>query len=78
MYQQDLSIVLSSLNMFNLIVAHSFPYYGIGKNNNLPWEIKKDLKYFKDITSTTQTDIKINYINACIMGRKTWESIPEN
>lgn len=64
--------------MFNLIVAHSFPYYGIGKNNNLPWEIKKDLKYFKDITSTIQQDTKINYINACIMGRKTWESIPEN
>ena len=64
--------------MFNLIVAHSFPYYGIGKDNKLPWQIKKDLKYFKDITSTVQSDTKINYINACIMGRKTWESIPEN
>ena len=39
----------------------------IGKNNSLPWHIPEDLKNFKEIT--------IN--NTIIMGRKTWESIPE-
>ena len=38
----------------------------IGNNNELPWHIPKDFKFFKD-----QTMGKI-----LIMGRKTYESIP--
>lgn len=38
----------------------------IGKNNDLPWRIPEDFKFFKD-----QTTGKI-----LIMGRKTYESIP--
>ena len=37
----------------------------IGKDNELPWHIPADFKYFKDKTSG----------HACIMGRKTYESI---
>ena len=37
----------------------------IGKNNDLPWRIKEDLKHFKRTTMG----------HAIIMGRKTWESI---
>lgn len=48
----------------NLIVA--FDNNGvIGNNNNLPWRLKTDLKYFKNLTQN----------NIVIMGRKTFESI---
>lgn len=39
----------------------------IGKGNEIPWRLPEDLKLFKKHT----TD------HAVIMGRKTWESIPE-
>ncbi len=38
---------------------------GIGKNNTLPWQLKDDLKFFKETTSNKPV----------IMGRKTYESI---
>jgi len=41
---------------------------GIGKNGKLPWNISEDLQNFKKITLG----------HPIIMGRKTWESIPEN
>lgn len=37
----------------------------IGKNNQLPWKISEDLKYFKKITQN----------KTVVMGRKTYESI---
>jgi dihydrofolate reductase len=37
----------------------------IGKDNDLPWRMKSDLKFFKDMTTN----------NAIIMGRKTFESM---
>ncbi len=40
----------------------------------LPWKIKKDMQYFKEKTVQTENP---NKINAVIMGRKTWDSIPE-
>ena len=47
---------------------------GIGKGNSIPWKLPEDLKYFKYITLTTSDPLKKN---AVIMGRKTWDSIPE-
>ena len=41
---------------------------GIGKNNNLPWTLNKDLKHFQNITTG-------NGNNAIIIGRNTWNSI---
>lgn len=38
----------------------------IGKNNNLLYNIKEDLKNFKDLT----------YGNIIVMGRNTWDSLP--
>ena len=60
------------LKPFNIIVAHDLNY-GIGINNDIPWHLPVDMAYFKDITTTAATDKK----NAVIMGRKTWESIPQ-
>jgi dihydrofolate reductase len=40
---------------------------------DLAWQIPEDMKYFKKITSKTKNSQKQN---AVIMGRKTWESIP--
>ena len=48
---------------------------GIGKYNTIPWYIKEELKYFKKITSHTTDFMKKNVV---IMGRNTWESIPDN
>ena len=60
--------------MISLIVAFD-EKFGIGKNNDLPWKLKKDMDYFKMITTTTNSQNK-SKMNAVIMGRKTWESIP--
>lgn len=47
---------------------------GIGKYNKMPWHFCKEIKYFKKLTTETKDDSKINMV---IMGRNTWESIPE-
>ena len=43
---------------------------GIGIKNKLPWSIKEELEFFKNITIG-------NGNNAVIMGRKTFESLPK-
>ena len=58
----------------NLIVCHCNKN-GIGRSNNIPWKLSDDLKHFKIITTSTNiVDVK----NIVIMGRNTWESIPNN
>jgi len=52
--------------MFSLIVAMD-SNGGIGKKGRLPWRLKEEIKYFKKITTG----------HIVLMGRKTWESIPE-
>ncbi|HEY9713021.1 MAG TPA: dihydrofolate reductase, partial [Chroococcales cyanobacterium] len=47
---------------------------GIGRANGLPWRLPKDMKRFRNLT-TASTDPHLQ--NAVIMGRKTWDSIPE-
>lgn len=58
----------------NLIVAVD-NIWGIGKNNSLPWDIKEDLIYFSKTTKKTNNK---NRKNVVVMGRNTWESIPES
>jgi dihydrofolate reductase len=47
---------------------------GIGINNDIPWHLSEDLKHFKKVTSTTTSASTKNIV---IMGRKTWDSLPE-
>ncbi len=46
---------------------------GIGIENKLPWKLKGDMQYFQYVTTTAEPE----KVNAVIMGRKTWESLPE-
>ena len=39
----------------------------IGKNNTMPWSLKEDMARFKKLTAG----------RPCVMGRKTWESLPK-
>jgi len=58
----------------NLIVGYTFNKQGIGKDGKLPWHIPEDMAHFKSIT--TPSDNPTNY-SIVIMGRKTWDSIPD-
>lgn len=58
---------------FALIVAHD-EALGIGKKNHLPWHIKPDLKHFRELTTSVED---ASCQNAVVMGRKTWDSLPE-
>jgi len=50
----------------NIIVAHAQNRV-IGKANEIPWYVREDMKFFKEATMGKPV----------IMGRKTYESIPE-
>ena len=52
--------------MINIIVATSENNV-IGRGNDIPWYIPKDLEHFKKLTTG----------NTVIMGRKTYESLPK-
>jgi len=47
------------------VVARSYPDRIIGVDNQLPWHLRSDLKYFRKLTQN----------HAIIMGRKTYQSI---
>jgi dihydrofolate reductase len=49
----------------NIIVAFD-KNYNIGYKNSIPWHIPDDLANFKKLTTN----------NICVMGRNTWESLP--
>jgi len=48
---------------------------GIGLKGKLPWNLPGDLKHFQKVT--IQSD-NVQYRNMVVMGRVTWDSIPEN
>ncbi|KAK3805532.1 MAG: dihydrofolate reductase-like domain-containing protein [Benniella sp.] len=76
---------------FSIVVAADLAN-GIGLKGKLPWRLKGDMAFFAKITSkvllltssssspssttTPTTTTTPTRVNACIMGRLTWESIP--
>ncbi|KAJ2644440.1 dihydrofolate reductase [Coemansia sp. RSA 1694] len=61
-----------------LIAAAAAKNNGIGANYAIPWRLPKDMKYFNRVTTAmTHHHPSPGAMNACIMGRKTWESFPD-
>ena len=60
------------MKSFSIVVAATASNFGIGRKGDLPWRIAEDMAFFKKITSTAPEQ----KVNAVIMGRKTYESIP--
>jgi dihydrofolate reductase len=66
------------------LILAATPSLGIGKNGALPWPmLKKEMAYFARVTKrvppaqpSQSTPDALKRVNAVIMGRKTWESIP--
>lgn len=56
--------VMSSIN---IIVAFAAKGFGIGQGGGIPWHIPEDLARFRELTEGS----------VVVMGRGTWESIPE-
>ncbi|KAG6447217.1 hypothetical protein O3G_MSEX004814 [Manduca sexta] len=61
-----------SKTKLNLIAA-ACENMGIGANGTLPWRLKKEMAYFATMTTKVEDPKKVN---AVIMGRVTWDSIP--
>ena len=56
---------------WNMILAADLKG-GIGLRNDLPWKIPQDLKHFQKLTRGTAERESV-----VVMGRNTWQSIPE-
>lgn len=56
------------------IIAAKCANSGIGFEGTLPWSLPSDMRYFAQLTRQTAAPYKLN---AVIMGRKTFFSIPE-
>lgn len=68
---------LQNLPKINCILAMD-EEMGIGKNNQIPWKIKSDMDYFKNITTMPSNKFNNSEYskNVLIMGKNTWNSIP--
>ncbi|KAJ9442751.1 Bifunctional dihydrofolate reductase-thymidylate synthase, partial [Diplonema papillatum] len=65
------------LHPFSLVFAADASG-GLGKGGTLPWRLSSDMKYFKETTlKPSSTKLPSHKMNVCIMGRKSWESIPD-
>ncbi|MBN1869583.1 MAG: dihydrofolate reductase [Candidatus Omnitrophica bacterium] len=58
---------------FNIVVSIDLKK-GIGKDGALPWDLNGDIRHFREITAKARSPKKKNVV---VMGRKTWESIPQ-
>lgn len=55
------------MNLVTIIVAYNKNFIIGNQFGKIPWYIPEDLKFFKEFTMG----------KPCIMGKKTWDSIPE-
>jgi len=58
------------------VIVASSPNGGIGFDGKLPWQLPGDMAHFKRVTLAGD-ETNTEKMNAVIMGRKTWDSIPE-
>ena len=58
---------------FSIIVGAHATNRAIGSAGKIPWKCRADMKFFKETTSNVNDSTKMN---AVIMGRKTFESLP--
>lgn len=58
---------MTQVRPVSLIMAVTDPAFGIGRKGQLPWHLKREMQYFKQVTMNSTV----------IMGRKTWQSIPK-
>jgi dihydrofolate reductase len=62
------------------LILAATPNLGIGNGGGLPWpQLKKEMGFFARVTKRTSpatSSESIKKVNAVLMGRKTWESIP--
>ena len=65
---------LEEMRGYSVVVAACKQTRGIGAGGQLPWTLRGDMQFFKQLTRSTQDPLKRN---AVVMGRKTWQSIPE-
>ncbi|KAH7328552.1 dihydrofolate reductase-like domain-containing protein [Stachybotrys elegans] len=50
---------------------------GIGAQGSMPWQgLRKEMQYFARVTTRLPPQAPPGAVNAVIMGRKTWDSIP--
>jgi dihydrofolate reductase len=56
------------------IVVAADQEWGIGKNDQVPWRLSSDVRWFKELTSAQEP---AGIQSTVIMGRKTWDSIPD-
>ena len=59
------------MTRLTLIVAATLQN-GIGQSGRLPWRLPQEMAYFARVTTAAPE----GNVNAVIMGRNTWESIP--
>jgi dihydrofolate reductase len=62
------------------LILAATPGLGIGNGGGLPWpQLKKEMGFFARVTKRTSPSASAQStkkVNAVLMGRKTWESIP--
>jgi dihydrofolate reductase len=71
---------MSTPKPINVVLAAT-KSHGIGLNNSLPWRLKQELRHFRAITTSynlSESQRQSGLQNAIVMGRKTWESLPNN
>ncbi|KAJ3558818.1 hypothetical protein NM688_g698 [Phlebia brevispora] len=63
---------IERLQLYHLRTVAATIHDGIGQNARLPWRLPQEMAYFARVTSNAPE----GHINAVVMGRNTWESIP--
>ncbi len=61
------------MKSFAIVVATD-DAWGIGKDGDLAWNLPGDMAWFREVTTGSDPE---NARNTVIMGRKTWETIPD-